>query len=112
MVIFVLVHPDTGVICPVDAVVDLINPHTFTYVLAEPCSDVKWMFNGRPVQKSTRIKTSSSGTEHKLSITKCFKVDEGEYSIVVDGETLSSSRLTVKCKYHSSSQNLLLNLTN
>ena len=87
--------------CPLkQAVVTILDTHTFQCELEEPDKQVTWCFNGKPIQMSDRVKTCSVCGEHTLEISGCREQEEGDYSVVVDGKTATSAKLTVDRKLY------------
>ena len=68
---------------------------TFECELSKPAKEVTWLRNGEPLTPDDRVKVSSDGKKHTLTIDKATMDDATKYTIKI-GDAESSAKLTVE----------------
>ena len=68
---------------------------TFECELSKPVKEVTWLRNGEPLSPDDRVKVTSDGKKHTLTIDKAIVDDATKYTIKI-GDVESSAKLTVE----------------
>ena len=67
---------------------------TFECELSKPAEEVTWLRNGEPLTPDDRVKVTSDGKKHTLTIDKAIMDDATKYTIQI-GDVESSAKLKV-----------------
>ena len=69
------------------------QPLTLEVEVTKPGQKSKWYFEGEEVSASARIKLSTDGAVHRLTITNAELDDEGKYKVVIGDKESEASVL-------------------